>query len=845
MSDSSAPAVGVVNHVRAGYFDEPDEWVGISHVLEHMFFKGSENVKPGELAHATQELGGFLNAATIYDKTVYYTVVPALDGTWETALRLQADSLMRATLDAEELQRELEVIIQEAKRKLDAPSAVAVETLFENLFARHRIRRWRIGTEERLRSLTADDLRAYYATRYTPGRTIVGVVGCVDASRALDLLEATYGEWSANDAVIAEGPMEDAPPPPSLRVLQGDIQRPLMALGWRTVPESHPDVFALDIASTVLGAGRGSWLNRGVRLPGIANRASSSHYTPSEVGVFTLSIEGAPERIDEAVNRSLALVASLGHQGPEEGDLDRVKSLIDQQWRRRIETMDGAATLLCDFEALGGHHMAAQWYENTMAVSRPEVQEAARTYLPPDAVTGVAYAAPNHALPFRVGAWPPKVTDRGLPSVRVPPLPAPEAMPGEKPAHTFAGDVHHVALPGADLVVRSKPGTGLVYVGACAVGLRDDETTDNAGISSLLTRVAVRGAGGLSAEQLALAGERLGGTVMASSMVGAVGWGITVRADRLAEAAQLIHMIAAASEIDADVVVVERGLQVSDARRSRDDMFGYPVRRVLSTALPGSAYGLPLLGEPESVAQLSPETVNAWAHKLRTRRLVVVAVGDLAPDQLVEQLAPFTEWPPSGTTTAQTDVPKWHAAHGRMRRDKAQSALAMGFPAKPYPSPERYATIVLGAVLSGMAGRLFHALRERRSLAYTVAAMPWLRGEVGALLTYIATSPEREAEARDAMLHELAKVADEPVSDAELTRARNYTAGSFQLRLQSSHAVAAELVEGWLLGDVENLVRAPENLNAVTAEQVQRAAAEIFQTGNRAEFVVEGVGGGR
>ena len=75
--DDSAPVVASVAHVKAGYFDEPDNWVGISHVLEHMYFKGTPRRPAGHLASETQRLGGYLNAGPIYDKTVYYTVLPA------------------------------------------------------------------------------------------------------------------------------------------------------------------------------------------------------------------------------------------------------------------------------------------------------------------------------------------------------------------------------------------------------------------------------------------------------------------------------------------------------------------------------------------------------------------------------------------------------------------------------------------------------------------------------------------------------------------------------------------------------------------------------------------------
>ncbi|MBP6572695.1 MAG: insulinase family protein, partial [Gemmatimonadales bacterium] len=139
----AAPAAALATHVRAGFLDEPDEVQGISHVLEHMLFKGTPTLGPGELAQRTKALGGSLNAYTSYDRTVYYASVPARHAV--EAMALQADQVRNPLFDADELRRELGVIIQEAKRKLDTPGAVTGETLHELLYDHHRIRRWRIG----------------------------------------------------------------------------------------------------------------------------------------------------------------------------------------------------------------------------------------------------------------------------------------------------------------------------------------------------------------------------------------------------------------------------------------------------------------------------------------------------------------------------------------------------------------------------------------------------------------------------------------------------------------------------------------------------------------------------
>ena len=120
--DHSAPVVAIVTWVNAGYFDEPDTDVGISHVLEHMYFKGTPTRGVGEIARETKASGGYLNAHTIYDHTAYDTVLPSSG--FVRGLEIQADAYANSLIGPGELARELEVIIQEAKRKLDSPAAV-------------------------------------------------------------------------------------------------------------------------------------------------------------------------------------------------------------------------------------------------------------------------------------------------------------------------------------------------------------------------------------------------------------------------------------------------------------------------------------------------------------------------------------------------------------------------------------------------------------------------------------------------------------------------------------------------------------------------------------------------
>src|ERR671921_1686617 len=195
--DRSAPVVAIVTYVSAGYFDETDDVVGIAHVLEHMYFKGTPTRGVGEIARQTKAVGGYLNAATIYDHTSYYTVLPS--SSFAAGLDVQFDAYANSLIDAEELARELEVIIQEAKRKADNPPAVATETLYELLHDRHRIRRWRIGREPGLRALTRGDMMRFYRNFYHPGNTVLTIVGAVDVDEAVREVERRYGGLPAGE----------------------------------------------------------------------------------------------------------------------------------------------------------------------------------------------------------------------------------------------------------------------------------------------------------------------------------------------------------------------------------------------------------------------------------------------------------------------------------------------------------------------------------------------------------------------------------------------------------------------------------------------------------------------
>jgi zinc protease len=176
-------------------------------------------------------------------------------------------------------------------------------------------------------------------------------------------------------------------------------------------------------------------------------------------------------------------------------------------------------------------------------------------------------------------------------------------------------------------------------------------------------------------------------------------------------------------------------------------------------------------------------------------------------------------------------------------REKQQAALAMAFPGPARRDPDRAAAEVWAAVASGLGGRMFEALRDRRSLAYTVMASSWQRGRAGALITYIATSPEREDESRAAMLEELDRFTREPVSEAELKQAGSYLSGQAEVGRQRGAELAGEILVAWVNGNgLSDLNDPGAAFRAVRAEDVLRVAQRHLRQSQRAEGVVRGSG---
>jgi zinc protease len=845
--DHSAPVVAIVTYLKVGYFDEPDELAGISHVLEHMFFKGTESRGPGEIGRETKAAGGLLNAATIYDHTSYYTVLPA--SSLETGLALQSDALINSVIDADELRRELQVIIQEAKRKLDNPSALASESLYELMFDRHRMRRWRIGTEDFLRQLTREQLCGYYRSMYRGASTVLAIAGDVDADRTHELIEQYYAPLAAGTVPRDRGPHEPERHDFRLREHDGDIVQQYAEVGWRTVPVLHADTPTLDLVSLLLGQGRASRLYRNVREAGLVTSIGARNYTPTELGVFQISAELQPENTLAALEATMGSIAGMIEAVSAE-ELERAQSLVESRAIRRVESMEGQANVLAEWEALGDWRLGEEYLERIARINLDDVRKVATQYLPSDAASIFLYrpkeasalgldpqavqARLQHRAALRGDTEVARTNGKPTAARTV------KRVGVEDEVHEFSTDT------GIRIVVKPRRSMPLVALAIGSSGGMNQETESTAGLTGLAARTSIKGTRTRSAARLAVEAEALGSALSPSVSPDLFDWYITVPTRHFERAFELVADAALEPTFPEAELEREKQVALADLEQVRDDMYRYPLRLFLQTAYSGHAYGFPLETTEVSTAAASSESVRAWhAKTLRDASPRVFIVGDVDPEAAAQTAARFLDTRAAALESAA--APTWSNQREIVEtREKAQTALLLGFPAVDRNHPDLVALQLLSNAIGGLGGRLFEELRSRRSLAYTVSVYPVARQLAGAFVGYIATSPEREDEARNSLLEELEKIRQERLSDEELERAKRYTIGTWHIRSQTNAAQLGDLMNALLIGEGLREIREyEERVRAVTTEQIREVAERYFDQERMVQAVVRGTGAGR
>lgn len=247
--------------VKTGSRNEADELAGVTHFLEHMLFKGTENRSSYDIALSMEAVGGYLNAFTSTEYTCYYA--RCLDSKLPLALDVLSDMVRHSVFPDEELEKEKKVVLEEMKMYKDSPDDLIFEEFSSQVFGNHPIGRPIIGYEKTVSSFTRQNLFDYMSDRYQPSNLLVAVAGHVNHEEVVKLVSELLNQSNEKEVSQPEQPLTEYST--SQKEISKAIEQTHMIIGKRGLYYDHPDKYLLLLANTVLGGGMSSRLHQNIR----------------------------------------------------------------------------------------------------------------------------------------------------------------------------------------------------------------------------------------------------------------------------------------------------------------------------------------------------------------------------------------------------------------------------------------------------------------------------------------------------------------------------------------------------------------------------------------------------
>ena len=818
--DSRFPLVCTRLFVGTGSANETAEQAGISHVLEHMVFKGTEKRPKGQVARDVESLGGYLNAATSFDKTWYITDMPAKH--WKTGMDVVKDMAFHPSLDPAELEAEKDVIVSELKGGDDTPTRRLFEDLQVAGLAHTVYGRPIIGFEKTIRAVTADDLRAYIRTWYQPQNMMLLVAGDIDPKAVLAHAEELFGDLK-NDTILPEPApvqLEGAAGGPRVEVTYGPWNKVYLGIALPAPALGDQRSIDLDVLAYALGGDGTSQFYRKYRYEKqLVDSISVGNMSLNRAGLFYMVAQLDADKVEpfwQEFTRDLAAL-DAGKITPDV--IERARFNYEDGMDRASETLDGLTSwkATVQFE-LGGPQGEANVRHALAAVDSARLRQAQDLWLRPDQVR-VRVLAPEKAKLPDLDAilqhnWPAPAVERQKAAAAAEKVGKREIVDlGQgrtvilQPDRTIPYVSLEILRPGGNALLKPAD-QGLAQLTAATL-------TDGCGTRDLdaMERFVAERAASLSASA--------GVQSFTVSLTGPARF----NADYFALLGDLLHKPTFAEK---DVRRQADTLKAALVRR-QDNPMSFMGSKINGFLFPGGQpYGFDGLGTAENQDRFGPGDVQSFWKQQNAQPWILSVAGDFDREKVLA----FARSLPVPTAPA-VDVPQptW-GADKRLPLSlpgRQQAHLLLAFHAVPLDHPDAPALMLLESVLSGQSGLLFNKLRDEQGLGYTVTAFYRSLPEAGFMAFYIGTTPRNLDVARQGFSGIIKDIKTDLLPAELLAKGLNRMEGSYYRGRQSLGARADEAASERLLGQPQDFQkRLLEKAAKVTPEQLREVARKYL-----------------
>jgi len=803
-ADRSAALSSVQVWVKTGSIHEDRNLgAGLSHYLEHMLFKGTSHRAGREISATVQAHGGYINAYTTFDRTVYYIDLPSEHTA--VAIELLADAVLNSTLPADETAKEKDVILREIAMTKDDPDNRLWESLFSTAFREHPYRQPIIGHRDVFSAVTREDLVSYYRARYVPNNLVVVVVGDIDVAATRAAVEQHFGAAPRMKLAPVLVPAEPLQLAARAEHRFEKVETTRAALAWPIPGLTHDDAPVLDLLAMVLASGDSSVLWQEIReQKGLVHTIDAATWNPGTSGLFCVSFTADADKREAAtaaIHHTLARCASRGFTV---GQLKKaLRQLVVGEINTR-KTMSGQASRLGAAEVVVGDlDFSRAYFERLRGITPADLRRVLRAYVVPARLTSISLN-PESGAPS---------TGNGV------------------SAGKATADFSEIRLPnGARLLLQPDHRLPNLHLRFVMQGGPLYEESGKRGSTGLLATMLTKDTRHHSSAEVAEFIEEVGGSFYPFAGNNTFGLGLEVLPPDAARALAVLEEAVCSPAFKPATFALERDAQFAALQQDADDVVTF-ARKLVRKKFFGP----------------HPLAVDAHGDAALHRRLctgpnVALAVtGDFDPRKLVPKLKTFLAKLPATAAPVVAAQRGGPAEVGDFveKQPREQAVVLQAFPGPRAHGPDFYIGEVADELFSGMASRLFERVREEKGLAYFIRSGRVIGLDTGMFYFFAGTQPGREGEVLAEIDAEIARVQAGAVEPAELARCQTRLKAALRQSLQTNAARAMQAAVNALQGQpIEDWKNHDARVEAVTISDLAAFAQRYFQKPLRTQLTV-------
>lgn len=819
------PIVIIDTWVKTGSINECDQNSGVSHFLEHLFFKGTQIHPPGDFDKILESKGAVTNAATSKDFTHYYVEIPSKY--FDLAMGLHADQLLNPQIPRKELEKERKVVLEEIAKGENNPTEKVYDNLNDMLYTQHPYKRKVLGSGDVIGKISREEILNYYNTHYGPQDMVTIVIGDVDPQHALEMVKQ---DFKIEPRKLTKN--INKPEKPLVKKLTKVDYQPVQSgyiiVGYRTVDAINSDSYALDVLATILGEGRSSILYQTIKeQKRLADSISAESSAFKEDGLFMIDAEFTPanaDKLQKAINEEVEKVRKHGVTAQQ---LNLAKSVIerDTYYSREsianISSQIGYTTVLTDNPKYYDEYLA-----NIKKVTAFDIKRVADKYL------GENRSAVSIVLP---------AADKN------------EIKASNKTVKTGATLVSQIPTTtkfaldnGAVLLISPNELNDIVGI---SIDIKGGQFLEKIpGVSGLVSSVMMKGTKKYSSLELAQALEENGIKISPSTGSDVFSIDVLTTKGQLKKTFELLNEVVNNATFDESEIEKTKTIQLNAIKSSRDVPMNVAVEEYKNLIFENSVYSYGPKIYEKTLPKIQKNDILEYYNTIFNPNNIVISVnGTVDKDEIVKQFSQIF----SKNTTGQFNYDNYASkiypltspkTSVKQVKDLKTAWLILGWQAAGVQNQKESATLqIIDAILgSGMSSRLFKDLREQEGLAYQLGSGYSPKILTGAFSLYIGTNPITLEHSKELLLNEITRLKVEFVSDKELQEAKDKIIGNFVLSQETNLEKASTV--GWFetSGRGYDFREKYEQLiNSVSASDIIGVANKYF-TDNYVTSVVKG-----